>query len=1088
MSDHTMPPTTRARGKAPAAPASRAYRSSPALEQVEFPARRRTVRAYGRQPQSAKLLRQSTLTQIGYVDATPTQELEMSPVKDNRPEKRRKTMGDAPNSSFHTQTLTQLISELDKDEFDENMLLLSDAEEENVPPQGNQESEGASAKRRGKRKATAPKKATTLVMDSRAPSMIPQTPVHKKNKKDVYEIPSSQPTPTSPWYELPRNKISPHRSPLTERPVNTTTTRRTSGTVSKRPRDMVIQDSYSSAGLLSSDPMSTPLRAPLPATAEASAARRHISLELGESGSRRGTLAPATQHTQGAPMIKNRRVLGEIEMPPMPDREIPDSDEELDSLGPTPVKRDVAAAVFTPNKADRAAGPPVYTTPTITSDVEEHVLGDSEDDLVPGSPTPIARRVHANPQPSQRELEAPKHTHLDTELSPKPVPIHVDDIDVVAPESPTPLARGLLANPQPSQEELEHPKHTHLGPESESNTEPPQQASQTLQPPVPHAAQAQSPQYAYPPIDHPHRYPRVDPGIAVLEQIGYEHQQSLNLPPPQRVSVFPTSYTSRLGPLGPRDPIQLEYVDQPLVPSERPAQNQRPGIPLAVVPPPQMIHHNLELSQPTDTKRVGSAPAMPSQRVAEGRAFPTPRPVPRGSPEIIEILDDSPTASPHPQKSKQELTLDREARDVPPSSTVRSSQEQVPDTPVSSRRVRIEVPEHSKEDSIHEDTPVTSPYHPSSSQAHGRATPAKSQYYSQGLESQRVPLEIIRSMAPQTDRSDIIISIHPGPAEQIANGHKTHEFRNYKLPPQVSRIWIYITAPVSELRYMATVGPAQEPGQIPNNNAENESFNAGRGLQFAHELLQVYQLNNPVPLATIKERGFMKTPPQKYQYIPPAIVGELLGNLRCALFDSQHMELPQELPDDDHHEPKHGFEQGITESQEIEEQLRSDIILATSQAQPAAAIEHENEDTPSSPSNALPVVPTSPATVTKPGNVFARPQVPASQMQRTPATQRFRRGVDYNTVRPSQATTASEPSSPVASPEKSMTLHRPSLASSGPSFPDYVGETQFSPLRRTQQQSFDLGSSQALRLPDSLLVDDVRPPPVVWVSEDEDDE
>jgi predicted transcriptional regulator len=343
-------------------------------------------------------------------------------------------------------------------------------------------------------------------------------------------------------------------------------------------------------------------------------------------------------------------------------------------------------------------------------------------------------------------------------------------------------------------------------------------------------------------------------------------------------------------------------------------------------------------------------------------------------------------------------------------------------------------------------------------------------------------------MAPQTDRSDVIISIHPGPAEQIANGRKTHEFRNYKLPPQVSRIWIYVTAPVSELRYMATVGPAQEPGQIPSNNAETEAFNAGRGSQFAHELLQVYQLNNPVPLAMIKERGFMKAPPQKYQYIPPAIVGELLGNLRCALFDSQHMELPYELPDDDHHEPEHVFHQDVTESQEIEEQLRSDIILATSQAQPAAAVEHEDENTSSSRNHAFPVVQTSPATVPRPDEVFARPQVPASHMQRNPATQRFRLGVDYNTVRPSQATTASEPSSPVVSPEKSMTLHRPSLASSGPSFPDFVGETQFSPLRRTQQQSFDLGSSQAIRLPDSLLVDDVRPPPVIWVSEDEDDD
>ncbi|RKU49115.1 hypothetical protein DL546_007306 [Coniochaeta pulveracea] len=1077
MTSHTMPPTTRSRGKAPAAPASRVYHSSPTVEQIEFPARRRTVKSYGRQPQSAKLLRQSTLTQIGYIDAIPSQELELSPVKDDRPGKRRKTMGDAPNSSFHTQTLTQLISELDKDELDDIMLLLSDHEEENAPPQGNQESEGLSAKRRGKRKATVPKKTTSRVTDGRALSIIPQTPVHKKNKKDVYEIPSSQPTPTSPWYELPRNKISPHRSPLTERAVNTSAPRRTAGTALKRPRDMVIQDSYSSAGLLSSDPMSTPAKLSVPATAAASATRREISLELGESVSRRGPQAPS-QPTPDVPMVKNRRVLGEIEIPSAPEREIPDSDEELDSLEPTPVKRDVGDADFTPARADSAAMVnSIHATPTISSEVEEYVLGDSDDDLVPGSPTPIARRVHANPQPSQRELEATKHAHLDAELPIKPVPIYVDDIAAVAPESPTPLARGLHANPQPSQTELDHPKHTHL--DNELSPKPlPFHADDLV---------AAAPESPTPLARGVHANPQ--PSQTELEHPKHTHLDNELSPKPlpfhadDLVAAAPESPTPLArGVHANPQPSQTE-LKHPKHTHLGPDDELNPVSPQQASSTAQIPVLQANEAQPP--RRRSPSPRLP-QGGAEGRAFPASRPAPRGPPEVVEISDDSLSGS--PQKSKHERTRDRAVANVPSSSTTKSSQEQVSNTPTSPRRVRIEVPEHSKDDSIYDDTPVTSPHHPSSSQAHGRPTPAKSQYYSQGLESQRVPLEVIRSMAPQTDRSDVIISIHPGPAEQIANGHKTHEFRNYNLPPQVSRIWIYITAPVSELRYLATVGPAQEPGQIPNNNAENEAFNAGRGLRYAHELLQVYQLNNPVSLAMIKERGFMKTPPQRYQYIPPAIVGELLGNLRCALFDSQHMELPHELPDDEHQEPERGSGEEITESQEIEEQLRSDIILATSQAQPAAAREDEDKDTTSSQSHPVSVVPTSPAAGLKAGDVFARPQVPASHLQRTPATQRFRRGVDYNTVRPSQATTASQPSSPVLSPEKSMTLHRPSLHSSGPSFPDFVGETQFSPLRHTQQPSFDLGSSQAIRLPDSLLVDDVRPPPVIWESEDEDDD
>ncbi|PHH72931.1 hypothetical protein CDD83_4846 [Cordyceps sp. RAO-2017] len=60
-----MAPETRSRG---AAPPSRVYHSSPALQQAQFPSRRRKiVRTYGRQ--TAASLRQQTLTQIDFVSS-----------------------------------------------------------------------------------------------------------------------------------------------------------------------------------------------------------------------------------------------------------------------------------------------------------------------------------------------------------------------------------------------------------------------------------------------------------------------------------------------------------------------------------------------------------------------------------------------------------------------------------------------------------------------------------------------------------------------------------------------------------------------------------------------------------------------------------------------------------------------------------------------------------------------------------------------------------------------------------------------------------------------------------------------------------
>lgn len=392
-----------------------------------------------------------------------------------------------------------------------------------------------------------------------------------------------------------------------------------------------------------------------------------------------------------------------------------------------------------------------------------------------------------------------------------------------------------------------------------------------------------------------------------------------------------------------------------------------------------------------------------------------------------------------------------------PLASRRSTTKSPPSHNTRSRKIQVQVPEQTQDEDVTQDTPA-----------------AKSQYYTQGIESQRVPLEVIRAMPPQTDRSDIIISIHPEPADLIAHGHKSHEFRNYKILSTVSRIWIYVTSPICELRYMAVIGPAKQPGEIDNSGVGNRAFNAGTGSKFAYELLQVYQLNNPVSLATMKENGWVQGPPQKYTFIPPAVVGQLLGNLQRQLFPEE----PQST-----FEESQGF---ISTPQQIEDQLRSDIIHST-QLAPDVAV--DNAIVMSSPDEP-PRVQRTPA-AKRASEVFARPQLPATktpaQVQTLPTFAQppsLPRNRDVNPVRPSQATTASEASSPAVSPEKSCP--RPALlTSSGPSFPDYLDDA--SPVRFVAGQHYSLGSSQ-LRLPESLMVDDVRQPPDIRDSDEEGDD
>lgn len=437
------------------------------------------------------------------------------------------------------------------------------------------------------------------------------------------------------------------------------------------------------------------------------------------------------------------------------------------------------------------------------------------------------------------------------------------------------------------------------------------------------------------------------------------------------------------------------------------------------------------------------------------------------SPEKADIMPGTPAGM---SSNKENETPETRAplREIDPGHGGELSDEETasegPGTPTPlARKVKIHLPsQHPDEEA--EEVPVTPlPKSTTTPKTGRRETQARSQF-TQALESQRLPLEVIRDMGPQTDRSDVILSIHPGPVEDIVNGTKNHEFRNYKIPGQVSRIWIYVTQPICELRYMAIIGPGKQPGEIDDETSlGNAEFNAGTsGYKFAHELLQVYQLNNAVPLSTMKENGWVGNPPQKYVYVPPAVVGQLLANLRCALFDV-------------------GNEPDLSISQEVEEQLRSDILYSTQLVSDG----HDGHDVVI-PSSQEPSPDDGRPTTAKANEVFAKPPLPTRAQSEVVHKTPTKRGP---ITRPSQATTASEPSSPVHSPDKSLqftTATRPELPSShGESlFPEYNEER--SPPKQLQDGGppFSLGSSQPM-LPDSLFVDDVRQPPVILDSDDE---
>ncbi|KAI1074186.1 hypothetical protein F5B20DRAFT_564485 [Whalleya microplaca] len=367
--------------------------------------------------------------------------------------------------------------------------------------------------------------------------------------------------------------------------------------------------------------------------------------------------------------------------------------------------------------------------------------------------------------------------------------------------------------------------------------------------------------------------------------------------------------------------------------------------------------------------------------------------------------------------------------------------------------------------SVVEQTPISSPQ---AEPTYENMTMTQAQSLTQGLESQRLPLEAIHALGPQTPNSDIMVSLHPEPLAKILDRTKNHEFRTWKIPASVSRVWIYSTRPFCELKHMCMLGPAKVPGEIQKEDGiGNAEFNQGKGvMKFAYEILQVYELNNPVSLDEMKQKGWIGAAPQKYTWIAPAVVGELTANLRCALFA-------------DPESPLLGGKPNVTESQELRAQLQSDLDFST---------QHQSSQ------NADEVVPASqsPRRSTdrrlQSGDIrnFVKPAAPrlrsGSSVQALPAAPIPR---SQGGVRPSQATTVSQvSSSPQLSPVKSLPraitisseVSNHELHSSSP--------TAFRHTRHSLRSSQFPTRSQML--PDSLLNDDIQePPPIIWDSADE---
>ena len=337
------------------------------------------------------------------------------------------------------------------------------------------------------------------------------------------------------------------------------------------------------------------------------------------------------------------------------------------------------------------------------------------------------------------------------------------------------------------------------------------------------------------------------------------------------------------------------------------------------------------------------------------------------------------------------------------------------------------------------------------------------------MESQRLSTQHAQSMGPRTAESDVFVSMHPAHVTNIVSGAKNHEFRNWAFALPVQRIWIYEMKPVSMLKYMAEIGPAKRPGELEDDTGlGNVDFNKKASTWRAYEILQVYQLADPKPLAELKENGWLKAPPSKTSRVAPAVIDELMANLLPPLFAGRFEPEPTAPAS------------SSTDTQELDQQIVSTMKQFTQPADPSQAshyqydeddieeeeVEEQHEEEERIPSSA------SPQATPRPPRRFSR-LPPPSQATTVDLSQ------TQTPMRHSQGEIIWEsPARPVASTPASLPTPRQN------SDPETQGHESHPP--------FSMSSSQILSktqlLSDSLLQDSVPgPPPFIQDSDDEDD-
>lgn len=144
------------------------------------------------------------------------------------------------------------------------------------------------------------------------------------------------------------------------------------------------------------------------------------------------------------------------------------------------------------------------------------------------------------------------------------------------------------------------------------------------------------------------------------------------------------------------------------------------------------------------------------------------------------------------------------------------------------------------------------------------------------LESQRVAVSILHTFSPTSPRSDILLPLQDDAFNDLLGGFTLSIPLPFKIPDSVARAWLFNSKTTRYVADITTRPASPDP--------------AGT---WVYNVDQIYELNNPTSEDDMRAEDWIYGQIGRYVYFPPAVVSQLLYNLRHPVFSTEDASVTQ---------------------------------------------------------------------------------------------------------------------------------------------------------------------------------------------------